>query len=346
MTSQPPAPPTRGAALAGIFGGSHLPAWFLVVLATALLGTAGYVALFRWPLNDALYMTVITLTTVGFKEVQDLDDAERAWTGLLAIAGVGIIFGTVGFVAEAIVGGLISGRREERRMTESIARLSEHFLLCGYGRVGSTVARELVRQGTRVVVVDLAPEPVARARRDGLLALEGDATDDRTLIGAGIHRARGLITTLDSDANNVYVVLSARALEPDLFILGRATADGAEAKLIQAGANRVVSPYTMAGRRIAELAIRPRVTEFIDLALSGGELAFTLEELVVPDGSPLVGTSVGGLRQRGLFTLAIVPEEGPYQPNPPDDRILEAREGLVLSGSADALTQFRRETGA
>lgn len=297
--------------------------------------------MFHWSLSDALYMTVITLTTVGYKEVRDLDDAGRAWTGMLTIAGVGIIFGTIGIVVESFVRDLTSGRREERRMMETIAQLRGHFVLCGYGRVGSTVARELEGRGQRVVVIDVRPESLERARHDGHLVVQGDASDDATLIQAGIGRAHGLVTTLDSDANNVYVILSARSIAPNLFILGRANAAGSESKLSQAGADRVVSPYIMAGRRIAELAVRPTLADFIDLALSNGEEAFSLEEVEVVHGGSLDGRSVAELRVDGIFTLAILPAGGRYQANPSDDRRLAAGERLVLSGSSARLKEFR-----
>jgi voltage-gated potassium channel len=330
-------------AISGILARSHLATWLAIVILAFFVGTAGYLVLFHWSLSDALYMTVITLTTVGYKEVRDLDDAGRAWTGVLTVAGVGIIFGTVGIVVESFVRELTSGRREERRMTDTITRLRDHFVLCGYGRVGSTVARELLSRGRRVVVVDIRPDSLERARRDGHLVVAGDAADDATLIEAGIRRARGLVTTLDSDANNVYVTLSARTLQTNLFILARANAAGSEAKLEQAGANRVVSPYTMAGRRIAELAIRPKLAEFIDLALSTGEAAFSLEEVEVAPGGVLAGRSVGELRADGVFTLAILRDGGEYQANPPDERRLVAGENLVLSGSSARLQQFRTE---
>jgi voltage-gated potassium channel len=331
----------RSRGIGGILAGSHVALWLAVVIAVVAIGTAGYVVLFHWSWADAAYMTVITLTTVGYREVRDLDDLGRAWTSGLAIAGVGIIFGTVGIVVESFVRELTSSSREERRMADTIAQLRDHFILCGYGRVGSTVARELAEQGNRVVVVDLRQEPLDQAKRDGHLVVRGDATDDATLREAGVDRAHALITTLDSDANNVYVTLSARAMQPDLFILGRANAAGSEAKLEQAGADRVVSPYTMAGRRIAELAIRPRLAEFIDLALSTGEDAFGLEEVTVTAGAPLDGRSVGDLRRDGVFTLAILPDGGEYQPSPGDDRRFAAGESLVLSGPTERLTALR-----
>jgi voltage-gated potassium channel len=221
--------------------GRHVRAWLLIVFVVAAVGTAGYATLLGWPFGDALYMTVITLTTVGFHEVRPLDDLGRAWTMLVSMAGVGIIFGSVGIVAEAFVAEAASGRREARRMAEAVDGLRNHYIVCGYGRVGSTVARELVDTGQRLVVIDVLAASVDRARLDGHLVVVGDATDDETLRNAGVERARGLVTTIDSDANNVYVTLSARAINPKLFIVGRANTVGSESKLLQAGANRVVS---------------------------------------------------------------------------------------------------------
>ncbi len=315
----------------------------MAVLLTALVGTIGYVVLEGWNLSDALYMAVITLTTVGYREVNEMDAAGRVWTMLLAVAGVGIIFGTVGVVAEAVLADAASGRRERRYMHSQIEELRDHFIVCGYGRVGSMVARELVRDGFAVVVIDVRPESLVTAAEDGLLTVTGDGTSDAVLIQAGVTRARGLVTSIDSDANNVYVTLSARALNPDLFIVARAGAEGADLKLLQAGANRVVSPYTMAGRRIAELALRPRVVEFIDAAMSRGHLAFTMEEVEVRPGGPLDGQSVGALRARGVFTLAVVDEPGTYQANPSDDRVLAAGEHLIVTGAASQLRELSLE---
>ncbi|HEX8938576.1 MAG TPA: potassium channel protein [Candidatus Limnocylindrales bacterium] len=328
-----------GAPIPAVLRGSHVRAWLVVVAAAIAIGTAGYLLIERWTVLDALYMTVITLTTVGFKEVGELGPAGRAWTMLLALVGVALIFGSVGIVAEYLVSEVTSGRREARRMSEAVAALRGHFILCGYGRVGSTVARELVHAGQRLVVIDILPESLARARRDGHLAVEGDATDDATLAAAGIERASGLITTIDSDAHNVYVILSSRAINPGLFVVARANAAGAESKLTQAGADRVVSPYTMAGHRLAELAIRPRVVDFIDAALSHGELAFSMEEAEVASGGALDGRTVAELRDRGVFVLAVVMGERSYEANPPGDRRIVAGEHLVVSGSVPTLAE-------
>ena len=321
--------------------GLHVRIWLIAVTAVVVVGTAGYVLFEQWSAGDAVYMTVITLTTVGFREVRELDGAGRVWTMLLSVAGVAIIFGSVGIVAESVLGEVASGRRERRRMEERIAALRGHYVICGYGRVGATVARELVHGGRKVVVIDVMAESLAEAVRDGHDVVEGDATSDMTLRRAGIERAGGLITTIDSDANNVYVTLSARALNEGLFIVARANLEGSEAKLLQAGANRVVSPYTRAGRQIAELAIRPRVADFIDMALSHGQLAFSIEEVEVAAGGPLEGRTIGSLREDGIFALAIVRDESDYVPNPPTDRQLQAGDSLIVSGTSEVLRELR-----
>lgn len=318
--------------------GRHLRVWVAVVAAVTAVGTLGYVVFFGWSVTDGLFMVVITLTTVGYREVRDLTTfPEELWTMLLAIAGVAIIFGTIGIVAETIISEAASGRREVRRMREAVAGLSGHFIVCGFGRVGSTVAREFEHTGERLVVIDIMSESIDRAAKAGHLVVEGDATDDATLRAAGAERARGLVTCIDSDANNVYVTLSARAMNPGLFIVARANTEGAEAKLVQAGANRVVSPYTNAGRRIAELAVRPHVADYIDAALSHGNLSFSLEEVEVAAGSALVGATVGALRADGAVTLAILRCDGAYEPNPPEARALAEGERVIASGSTEAL---------
>ncbi|MGD0247624.1 MAG: NAD-binding protein [Candidatus Limnocylindrales bacterium] len=322
---------------------THVRIWLGIVVGTIVIGTAGYMALDPgWRILDALYMTVITLTTVGFREIEPLSDAARVWTMVLSLAGVGLIFGSVGIVAEYLVVEATSGRREAKRMADAVKKLSGHYILCGFGRVGQTVARELVHAGRKVVVIDILSDSLGRARREGFLEVEGDATEEATLRAAGIERAKGLITTIDSDAHNVYVILSARALNPKLFVVARANMADSEGRLMQAGADRVVSPYTMAGHRLAELATRPRVVDFIDAALSHGELAFSMEEVEVVAGSPaLDGATVGALRDTGVFVLAIVTGEKSYEANPPAGRILKAGETLVVSGSVDRLRELR-----
>lgn len=322
-----------------------LRTWVAIVAAAVAMGTAGYMVIEGWSFLDALYMTVISVTTVGFKEVRELDASGRIWTMIMSGTGVVLVFGTVGLVTEYVILEATSGRSRTRRMEKAVGALSGHYVLCGYGRVGSTVARELVHEGTPFAIIDVNPASLERARADGHLVVEGDATDDTTLRAAGIDRARGLISTIDSDAQNVYVILSARAINRSLVVVGRASTPSAEEKLALAGADRIVSPYTMAGRRLAELAIRPRVVDFLDAALSHGELSFSLEELHVTLDGGLNGVTVAGLRERGLFVLAILADDGRYAANPGDDRALAVGETIIASGSADAFRSAHEDDG-
>jgi voltage-gated potassium channel len=318
--------------------------WAMGVIGVLAVGTAGYVVFFGWSIDDGLYMTAITLTTVGYREVRELDDLARLWTVLLSFAGVGIIFGTVGFVAETFVAEALSGRRQRRRMERTVEALRDHIIVCGFGRVGSTVARELEHAGVPVVVIDTVPHSIEEAKAEGHLVVEGDATRDDVLVRAGIQRAKALITAVDADATNVYVTLSARSLNPKLFIVARANEEGSEGKLRQAGAHRVVSPYTRAGRQIAELATRPRVADFIDFALSHGQLSFSIEEVEVAPGGPLDGKTVGDLAGRGMHVMAIVSYgPGQFDTHAPMDRVLKAGEQLIVSGTADVLRELRAE---
>ena len=330
-------------AVSALVAAPGLRTWLAIVGAALAIGTAGYMLLEGWNLSDALYMTVISVTTAGFREVRTLDESGRVWTMLVTGFGVVLIFGSVGLLTEYLVTEATSGRRVGRHMTRQVDELRGHFVVCGYGRVGSTVAHELVHDGESFVVIDVNRESLARARDDGYLVVEGDATDDATLRAGGITRAKGLVATIDSDAQNVYVILSARALNPGLFVVGRASTPSAEEKLARAGADRVVSPYTMAGRRLAELAVRPRVVDFLDAALSHGELSFSLEELHARAVGRLDGVSVGELREHGIFVLAILGTDDRYAANPPDGRRLAAGETFIASGSAEALTAARSD---
>ena len=221
-------------------------------------------------------------------------------------------------------------------MTERIAARSGHILVCGYGRVGSTVAHELRRAGRAVVVLDRDPASLDRARTDGFDVVAGDVTEDATLDAAGIVRAAGLVASVDSDAQNVYVVLSARTRNPALTIVARAAGPSAEAKLRQAGADRIVSPYTMAGRRIAELATRPAVVDYIDAALSSGGASFAIEQRRVGPGDPLAGRRIGELAAGGVLTLAVV-TDGTLVPHPPAERTIAAGDELIVSGATENL---------
>jgi len=314
--------------------------WVLAVIALALVGSLGYMVLEGWSFLDSLYMAVTTMTTVGFREVHELDWAGRVWTMLMALSSIGVIFGTVGVVAENVMADVASGKRKVKRMNRTISRLTGHFVVCGYGRVGSMVAAELLEAGYQVVVIDVSDESLRRAETDGYLVVHGDGASEEVLRQAGVDRAKGLVSAIDSDAHNVYVTLSARALNPGLFIVGRAGNQNVITKLLHAGADRAVSPYVMAGRRIVNLTLRPAVIEFIDAALTRESLAFSMEEVVAEAGGPLAERTIGELRADGVLTMAVVGDSGDYEPTPPDVRVVAVGEHLIVSGATEALNRL------
>ncbi len=316
--------------------------WILGVLALAVIGAVGYVVIEGWNFLDGIYMAVTTMTTVGFREVHELDWPGRVWTMVMALSSIGVIFGTVGVVAENVITDVASGRRKAKRMSRMIEALHGHYVVCGFGRVGSMVAQELVGDGQDVVVIDIREDSLQRAEDAGYLVVHGDGATDEVLRQAGVERARGLVSAIDSDAENVYVTLTARSMNPGLFIVGRAGAENVISKLIQAGADRAVSPYTMAGRRIVNLALKPGVVEFIDAALNRGGMAFGMEEVVAAPGGPLAEVTIGELRGRGILTLAVLHAPGAFEANPPDHRVVAAGEHLIVSGSTEVLDTLAR----
>lgn len=306
-------------------------AWIGAVTTVALVGAVGYMLIEGWTFFDSIYMAITIISSVGLKELRPMNRAGDVWTMTLAVTSVLVIFGTVGLAAETIATEFGRKAREKRRMERTVGHLSGHYIVCGYGRVGSLVARELLADGKQVVVLDAKPDSWERAAEAGFLVVPGDGTDDEVLRAAGVERAAGFVTAIDDDAANVYATISARSINPDLFIVARASTSAVVHKLELAGADRAISPYVMAGRRLVQLATRPGVVDFIDAALNRGELSFSLEEIVVEPGT--AGFSVGQLRQRGLATMAIRHEDGNYEPNPPDERVLVAGEALIVSGS-------------
>jgi voltage-gated potassium channel len=315
----------------------------LIVLVLVLaLGVAGYTLIECWSFLDALYMTVITVTTVGYGEVHPLSPYGRIFTIVLIVTGTGAVL----YTFTALFGWLVSTdwgeRRRRQQMEERISRMRHHFILCGYGRVGRAVASVLRRERAPFVVVDVNQVSIAVAETEGLSVVYGDAASDDVLRRAGIERAQGLITAVDSDAENVYVVLSARGLRPDLLIVARATAEDAIKKLERAGATHVLSPYALAGQRMAMLAVRPAAVELVETLLYEGQQSLVLEEVKVQAGSALEGTIVGELRQRfpeGPVFVALR-SDGRLKPSPSNDYRLQANDTLVLVGSPEQLAEI------
>lgn len=265
-----------------------------LALFVALLGcgTAGYMILERWSLFDALYMTITTLSTVGYGEVHPLHLAGRVFTACFIVLGVGTTFYILSAVVVFVVEGHFGRTVGRRRMERAIARLEGHFIICGYGRVGRQIVQEFSREGAGFVIIDINQPSLEQAERDGHLTISGMSTTDEVLQRARIETARGLIAAMDSDAENIYVTLSARVLRPDLFIVSRANQPDSEPKLQRAGANRVISPYRVGGRQMAMLALRPLSVDSVDTVLHGLNMDLILEDIAVKQGSPLIGLTL------------------------------------------------------
>ncbi|HWS81276.1 MAG TPA: potassium channel protein [Rubrobacter sp.] len=309
----------------------------LALVIITVVGILGYMVLEGWSFTDSLYMTVITLTTVGYKEVRVLDTSGQLWTMLLLITGVGTLFYAAVSSVELVVEGTVRGYVGRRRVKAAIGRLNGHYILCGYGRVGKQVAREFVADDVPFVVVEQDQDILEECLAEGNLALLGEASDDEVLEEAGILRAGGLVAAVDSDADNVFVVLSARKLNPKLHIVARASSEELADKLEIAGADRTLSPYAVGGRRLASLATQPLVVDFLDVVTRGEKgIEFHLEEYFVPEDSTIAGHTIGELEigeRTGAIVLAISTTEGTFDTTPSADVRLRAGDTLIVLGS-------------
>ncbi len=315
----------------------------LVGLTTAI-GTLGYLWLGRdqgATLLDALYMTVITITTVGYEEVIHLDSEGRLFTMFIAVTGIGSLFYSFGIVMDNLLASRLLDPLGVRKMQRKIDTLSDHVIVAGLGRVGMQAVIELQESGRECVVIDPRPEAMALAQHRECLIIQGDASNDEVLESAGIARAMGLIVTTGDDANNVYIVLSARSLNPKLYIVSRAVNDSTIAKLHRAGANRAISPYAIGGRRLAHLILSPTVVDFFDTVFKRGQESLNLEGIQISEGSAAAGQTIAALRlrERTGASVLVIMRGAAVIPNPDPDLALQADDKLVTLGT---MTQLER----
>jgi voltage-gated potassium channel len=318
---------------------------FGVLAAVLLGGTLGYMFIEGWTWYDSLYMTVITVGTIGYEEVAPLSPVGRAFNMAVIFAGFGTMFLVVGTTVDFIFEGHWRQFVEGRRMNRRIDSLDRHHIVAGMGRVGSVVARQLADEGAPFIIIDKDKDVIELADEKDWIVLAADATDQDSLVQAGVERARSLVSTLDTDADNLFVTFTARSLNPDLFIVARSTHESNEDRLRQAGANRVITPNAVSGRRMATMVLHPVVSDFLDLVTHGEEVEFRLQEVVLGPQSQFAGKTIGESRVRdvtGAYVLAIQSPEGHVSTSPPADAMMNAHDKLVVLGTAEQLEALER----
>ena len=313
-------------------------------LATALLtavilgGTAGYVVLEHWSWFDAFYMTITTITTIGNGEPQPMDVAGKWWTILIVAIGFGVLTYTLLRLMSYTFEGRLGSMVAERRMRRQVTGMTNHYILCGFGRVGGEIARIFTDEGVAFVIIDINPDSLERAAAAGFKTITGDAADTATLRAAGVEKARGLVAAVDSDEINIYVTLSARVLNSNLFIVARANREDAESKLRLAGATRIISPYRMGGRRMASLAMRPTAVEFVDTILFAKNSQLVLEDFAIPSGSAWIGKPISELApDRGEVVILALKRDDAMSFRPALETRLSERDEIVVAGPAEGI---------
>ncbi|TMC83000.1 MAG: potassium channel protein, partial [Chloroflexi bacterium] len=292
-----------------------------------------------WDLLDSFYMVIITISTVGYTEVHPQGPAGRLFTSGLIVIGVATMLYGFGVFAETLADNAFGRYRRERQLQRDLKHLRDHFIICGYGRIGTQIVAEFEEHKVPFVVIDQTEEALERIRAEGRLHIEGDASKEDVLLQAGIERARGLVSAVDSDERAVYIVLAARAFNPKLYIVARAGRPDSIRRLELAGATRTISPYVMAGHRMAELAIRPAMVDLLD-TLHHGEAGIGVEEMVMTPASKAIGSTLeeaGLLAPSAARVLAVRKTDGTVNVNPPASARLEEGDLVIALGTEDQL---------
>lgn len=318
----------------------------LFILGVVVVGVLGYRLLEGYSWLEAFYMVAITLSTVGYREVRPLSPTGQIFTMFLLAGGIGAFFYTAVAMVEKVVQGEFQQFFGKRRMQKKIDALNEHYLVCGYGRIGEVICRELASKPVPFVILEQLEDRVREAEANGYLAFHGDATDEKVLLTAGVQRALGLFASLANDAGNVFVTLTAKELNPALVVVARAENEQSERILLRSGANKVISPYVMGGHRMAQAALRPAVVDIIDLATHHQSLELQLEEVSIPPSSPCLGKSLkeaGLYKQTGLIVVAIRRISGKMVFNPSSEDCFEPGDRLIALAEAPQLKEIERK---
>ena len=320
----------------------------IVIIFVISFGTIGYSIIERWNPFDSLYMTIITLTTVGYGEVHTLSKAGKFFTIILILSGVGSMLYALGSGAKTLIEGELREILGRKKVSKIIEGIRNHYIICGYGRMGKIISKEMSSHGAHFVVIEKSAEVLAIVDKD-ILAIQGDSTQDAILKSAGIEKARGLISVLSSDADNLYVVLSARGLNPKLRIAARASEEGVEQKLIRAGADNVISPYHIGALRIAHTMLKPAVVDFIEFATKKGNIELQMEEIKVKEDSHIMGLSLdecGMRKELGIIIVAIKRASGEMEFNPTSASIIKQGDTLIAMGEVNQLKKFEDLVGS
>jgi voltage-gated potassium channel len=316
----------------------------LIMLGLVLLiGTAGYVVIEGWQILDAIYMTVITITTVGYGEVRTVSPTGRVFTLALICMGMGIIAYTLGMVAQVMVELQVRSILGRKRLGLKIKSIKNHYILCGYGRIGRIISQELKASQIPLLVIDNNPDSKQGLEQQDIPYIIDDATSEDVLIEAGIERAKGLISVVLSDADNLFITMTARGLNPGLFILARAEEEKSHKKLLRAGANRVVLPYLIGGQKMAHTITKPAVTDFLELTIHDKDIELEMGELLVKDRSRLKGVTLAdsGIRQEmNVIILAIRKDDGEMAFNPSSETRIETGDTLIALGPDNDLKKL------
>lgn len=315
-----------------------------LLLGLLALGTAGYAAIEGWSILDALYMTAITVTTVGFREVQPLGTGGKIFTIFVSLLGVGTALYILTAVVATVVEGELGLALGVRRMMSRIEALHDHYILCGFGRVGEEIAREFRERGAPFVIVESREESLERARAKNYLIVEGDATQDDTLLRAGIRRARALLAASDSDSGNTYITLTAKALSPETFVVARVGQPASEERMRRAGADRVISPYSIGGRRMALSALQPLTVDFIDTLAASRQGEQMLAEVEITEKSTLLGRAIADVFQvcPRATVLGIQKPTGSMVVGPRPNAVLELGDRLMVLAREEEVAVLSR----
>lgn len=316
-----------------------------LLFSTLIIGMIGFRVIDGYPFFDAFYMTLITVTTVGYKELHPLSRTGRIFNSFLILFGVTIMFVAIGAMTQTIIELELQNRYGKRRTKRMVERMHDHFIVCGFGRVGRNASVELQRANAPFLVLDRDEQRVERATRSGMLAVVADAAHDDSLREAGVLRARGLVAALPSDAENLFVILSAKTLNPKLNIVTRASEEEAGEKLRRAGADTVFAPYTMAGQRLAHALVRPHVVEFLGFANNPTGSRIMMEQVRVAEGSNFDSKMLRDIhirRDLGVILLAVRKEDGRMLFNPPLETKVCAGDHLIVIGEQPNLQRLEQ----